>query len=72
MIVLVLLWIKLKTLLASVYMDIYSEDPYLDKFDENILKYIEQGGGKIIDKEKRLVEITINNEEKNYELHDIE
>ncbi len=53
-------------------MDIYSEDPYLDKFDENILKYIEQGGGKIIDKEKRLVEITINNEEKNYELHDIE
>lgn len=61
----------LKTMLASVYMDIYSNDPYLDKFDKNILCYIEQAG-KIIDKEKRLVEISINNEVKLYELHDIE
>jgi DNA-directed RNA polymerase len=34
----------LKTMLASVYMEIYSDDPYLDKFDENILNYIEQTG----------------------------
>lgn len=61
----------LKTMLASVYMDIYSNDPSLDKFDKNILFYIEQAG-KIIDKEKRLVEITINNEVKLYELHNIE
>ena len=39
----------LKTLLASVYMDIYSNDAYLDKFYKNILNYIEQAS-KIIDK----------------------
>ena len=60
----------LKTLLASVYMDIYSNDPYLDKFDANILDYIEQTG-KIIDKEKRLVEINVDNGVKQYELHNI-
>ncbi len=43
----------------------------LDKFDENILNYIEQTG-KVIDKKKRLVEITINGQVKQYELHDIE
>ena len=51
-------------------MDIYSNDPYLDKFDANILDYIEQTG-KIIDKEKRLVEINVNNGVKQYELHNI-
>ena len=65
----------LKTLLASVYMDIYSNDPYLDQFDKNILNYIEQAC-KTIDKEKRLVEITTNKDgkdvTKSYELHSIE
>lgn len=62
---------NLKTILASVYLDIYSNDPYLDKFDKNILDYIEQAG-RAIDKKKRLVEYTINDEIKQYELHNIE
>jgi hypothetical protein len=31
----------LKTMLASVYTDIYSSDPHLYKFDKNILDLIE-------------------------------
>lgn len=62
---------NLKTLLASVYMDLYSNDPYLDEFDKNILNLIEKSG-KTIDKEKRTVEITINGDVKQYELHSIE
>ena len=62
---------NLKSMLASVYMDIYSKDPYLDKFDKNILDYLEQVG-KIVDKEKRLVEYSLKGEIKQYELHDIQ
>lgn len=57
-------------MLASVYMDIYSDNPYLDLFDKNILDSIEQAGN-IIDKEKRLVEISVNDQVKQYQLHDI-
>ena len=50
-------------MLVSVYMDLYSNNHYLDRFDLNILDYIEQGG-KIIDREKRLVEIIVDNQKK--------
>jgi DNA-directed RNA polymerase len=46
---------KLKTILASVYMNIYSNDPYLYKFDKDILNYTQQAG-RNVDKEKRKVQ----------------
>lgn len=44
----------LKTILTSVYMEMYSYNQYLQEFDNNIINYIEQTG-KVIDKEKRFV-----------------
>jgi DNA-directed RNA polymerase len=61
----------LKTMLASIYMDMYSNDPYLDIFDKSVIDSIEKTG-KLIDREKRIVEIISNGETKIYELHDIE
>jgi DNA-directed RNA polymerase len=61
----------LKTMLTSVYMEVYSNNPYLEEFDRNIINYIEQQTGKIIDKEQRIIELTINGIQKYYELHDI-
>lgn len=43
---------------------------YEDLFDQYILNYIESTG-KHIDKENRIVEISIDQELKQYELHDI-
>ena len=61
----------LKTMLASVYKDLYSNDPYLDIFYANLLKYIENAG-ITINKDKKLVEIILDNETKQFELHSIE
>lgn len=62
---------NLKTMLVSVYMDIYSNDPYLTKFDNNIIKQLKDSG-IAVDEEKRIVEIPIKGEVKQYQLHDID
>lgn len=61
----------LKTMLASVYMDIYSHDHYLGEFDRKILKYIELQTGNVIDRNTRLLEINIKGRTTQYELHNI-
>jgi len=61
----------LKTMLSSVYMELYSNDPYLDQFDKYLLNYIEKTG-RVLDRNTRTVEIIINNRVKYYELIDIE
>lgn len=61
----------LKTLLASVYMDLYSKDSYLDKFDQSIWNQIEQSGCKF-NKKQRKIEIITDNNAQEYIIHDIE
>ena len=59
----------LKTLLASVYTDIYSENHYLHKFDKDLFKKIKENRGYKVDIKERKVEFPDGN---NYILHDIE
>jgi len=64
----------LKTLLASVYMDIYSKDSYLDKFNNSIWNQIEQSGIEY-DRKNRTIKLELSDEEnktKTYTIHDIE
>jgi DNA-directed RNA polymerase len=63
----------LKTLLASVYTDIYSENVYLEKFDKSVLDYIENNTPGILDRENRTVFLQ-NTDLKNnlYKLYDID
>ncbi len=49
---------NLKTLLASVYIDIYSNNIYLDRFDKCILDNIENSTHDILNKEERIVKLT--------------
>jgi DNA-directed RNA polymerase len=56
-----------KTMLASVYTDIYSSDQYLVKFDKYILDYIENTTNFVIDRDKI---IFIDNVE--YKIHDVQ
>ena len=60
----------LKTILASVYMDLYCTNPYLDQFDSDVLYSIERAGVSI-DKKSRTLEIEINGVPQKYELHSI-
>lgn len=46
----------LKILLASVYIDLYSSEPYLYKFDQDILNYL-VSNNITVDKNKRTVNI---------------
>lgn len=65
---------NLKTLLASVYTDLYSRDNYLDKFDKCILDHIENSTPEgTLDRKKRTVKLP-NFRLKNdvYHIHDIE
>lgn len=57
----------LKTILASVYIDLYSTDPYLIKFDSNVFDQIERESDYKIDRVNRTVEIN----DVLHEIHDI-
>lgn len=57
----------LKTMLASVYTDIYSSDPYLYKFDKNISDLIENNTNNRLDCDKR----TLDMDNHTYHIHDI-
>ena len=59
---------RLKTILASVYTDLYSRDPYLYKFDESILDSIENNTNYKLDRDNRIVLINDNK----YVIHDID
>jgi DNA-directed RNA polymerase len=58
----------LKTILASVYTDLYSSNQYLIKFDKNILDYIENNTSYKLDREKRIVYLLKDE----YVIHDVE
>lgn len=58
----------LKTLLASVYTDLYSSEPYLYKFDKYILDHIEACNFKL-DRVNRIVEASNGDK---YIIHDVE
>jgi DNA-directed RNA polymerase len=47
----------LKTILASVYIDLYSTDPYLIKLDNNVFDQIERESDYKVDRVNRTVEI---------------
>lgn len=59
----------LKTLLASVYTDLYSSEPYLYKFDKYILDHIEAHEFKL-DRVNRMVELP--NKGGKFTIHDVE
>lgn len=61
--------ITLKTILASVYTDLYSSDPYLYKFDKSILDSIENNTDAKLDRENRTVQLPST---KSYTIHDLE
>jgi DNA-directed RNA polymerase len=58
----------LKTLLVSVYTDLYSSDPYLHKFDKYIFDIIDNNTDYTVNRDKRC--ICISN--KPYLIHDID
>lgn len=45
----------LKTLLASVYTDLYSTEPYLHKFDKDVFDHIENKTELKVDRENRKI-----------------
>ena len=59
----------LKTILASVYTDLYSSDHYLYKFDNSILESIEVNTDLKLDRINRTLTLQDNKE---YIIHDIE
>jgi DNA-directed RNA polymerase len=59
----------LKTILASVYTDLYSSNQYLLKFDNCILDSIENQTDLTLDRNKRTV---INSDGKKFILNDVE
>jgi len=58
----------LKTILASVYTDIYSSEPYLYNFDKDILDNIEKKTNYKLDRKNRTLEFLNTT----YTIHDIE
>lgn len=59
----------MKTILASIYTDLYSADPYLDRFDKSIIDSIESATIHRVDRETRKV---IDEYDKEwFTLHDI-
>ena len=58
----------LKTILASVYTDLYSSDPYLYKFDKSILDNIENNTNHKLDRVNRTLELPNGK----YIIHDVE
>ncbi len=58
---------NLKTLLASVYTNLYSSDPYLYKFDKHILDNIEQSTNYKLNRSNRTLELP----DSTYILHDV-
>lgn len=59
----------LKTIIASVYTDLYSNDPYLKKFDSCIWDNVENNTNYKVDKANRTVQLPNG---KDYIVHDIE
>lgn len=59
---------RLKTILASVYTDLYSRDPYLCKFDQSIFDSIEANTNYKLDRLNRTVDLPNSR----YTIHDIE
>lgn len=59
----------LKVILASIYTEIYCDDNYLKRFDNNILDFISSSTNSVIDRENRLV---ILPNEDIFELHSID
>jgi len=49
----------LKTILASVYTDLYSSDPYLYKFDKFILESIENNSDNKLNRVERTLELPV-------------
>lgn len=60
----------LKVLLAFVYTDIYSNDPYLYKFDNFVLDHIENNIKDVLDRENRTV--ILPNRKTKYLIHDLD
>jgi DNA-directed RNA polymerase len=60
----------LKVLLASVYTDIYSNDPYLYKFDNYVLDHIENNIKDVLDRKNRTV--ILPNSKTKYVIHDLD
>jgi hypothetical protein len=58
----------LKTILAFVYTDLYSNDHYLIKFDKNMFEIIENSTNYKVDYKNRTIEL----DKGNYVTHDIE
>jgi DNA-directed RNA polymerase len=58
----------LKTILASVYTDIYSSEPYLYNFDKDILDNIEKKTNYKLDRKNRTLEFLNTT----YTIHDID
>lgn len=58
----------LKTMLASVYTDLYSSDQYLIKFDNYILDYIDNNTDFKLDRENRVIEL----DKGKYIIHDVQ
>lgn len=59
----------LKTILASVYTDLYTTEPYLYKFDRDIFEYISSKTDYIVDLKERSVSIPNIGK---YLIHDID
>ncbi len=58
----------LKTILASVYTELYSSKPYLIKFDNYIFENIENNTSYPVDRINRTVEVSDSTK---YKIHDI-
>lgn len=58
----------LKTMLASVYTDLYSSEPYLYKFDKDIFDYIEDKTDYKVDRGNRIIKLAKGD----YIIHDID
>lgn len=59
----------LKTILASVYTELYTNDPYLIKFDNSVLTNIEDNTDYYLDRIKRTVQL---DDKCTYKIHDID
>lgn len=63
----------LKTILPSVYTNLYSSDPYLQKFYKNILDNIESNTHNRLDRKARCAYLRrANGELYKYDIHDVD
>lgn len=61
---------NLKILLASVYTELYSTDPYLYRFDNQIMDFLENSTDYVLDRDNRT--LVLNKDNKSFKLHDID